>query len=406
MQKLSNQLTIVTGFAIFTMLFGAGNFILPPKVGFLAGDKTLLAVCAFIITAVILPIIGLMVSFLFEGDYKAFFYRLGRIPGEALIAICMLILGPGLVLPRIINLCYEMLHPFIPSMSLLIFSLLFASLTFALTYRPTRLIDILGYAITPLKLTFVGTLIALGIIYGQPAQPSALTNSQLFLESLLYGYNTLDLLGTVFFGSVILDIFKKNMRGSSYNMKELISKGLVASTIGATVLALAYLGMSFLGTFNGQGLTSLNEAQALSAISLRVIGEKGGLLGALALLIACLATMIALSTVVSEYIQKTIAKNKINFPTSLFLMLATTVAISLSGLTALMKFSASLTMILYPVLITLTLCNGAYKLFNFKPVKMPVFIVFAITTFVTLGGYEFCKNCIYKQDQAIKETSF
>ncbi len=389
MKKISTQLTIVTGFAIFTMLFGAGNFILPPKLGVIAGDRTVMAVLAFIVTAVILPILGLMCSFLFEGDYRAFFYRLGTIPGSLLIALCMLIIGPGLVMPRIINLCYEMLHPFIPGMSLLAFSLAFCTLTFSLTYKPSRLIDILGYIITPLKLSFVALLVIVGIITGNAALTTEIPTTKLIVESLLYGYNTLDLLGTVFFGSVIIDIFKRSLNlPKNYPAKSLIFNGLISSVIGATILAVAYFGMSFLGTYHGANLNlqGINEAQALSAISLQVLGNKGGFFGACALLIACLATMIALSTVVAEYIQKELLLEIVSFPISLAFMLAITIVISLLGLTSLMNFSAMLTQVLYPILVTLTICNMAYKLFGFKPVKLPVLIVFAVSLFMTLKG--------------------
>ena len=114
MKKNPLVLTIVTGFAIFTMLFGAGNFMLPPKVGIMAGQKTLIASLAFTLTAVLLPMLGLVGIFLFEGNYNAFFGRLGKIPGTLMIALCMFIIGPGFVLPRIVNLCHKMISPFLP----------------------------------------------------------------------------------------------------------------------------------------------------------------------------------------------------------------------------------------------------------------------------------------------------
>lgn len=405
MNKSSKQLVLVTGFAIFTMLFGAGNFMLPPKLGIIAGDRTWLAVSSFIITAVFLPILGLICSFLFQGDYKAFFYRMGEIPGAMTIGLCMLIIGPGLVMPRIVNLCYTMLEPFVPNLSLLVFSILFSILTFALAYKPGRFIDILGYLITPIKLLFVGGLIILGLMSGSPAVTTSISSGKLILESLLYGYNTLDLLGTVFFGSVILESFEKNQIGQKLSMKTLIKDGIIASCIGALILSIVYFGMSLLGTFHGEGLFMSDEAQTLSAISIRIVGSKGGFIGACALMVACLATMIALSTVVAEYIQKQILRGTVNFPISLILMLIVNIIVAQLGLTSLMEFSAMLTQILYPVLVTLTLCNMAYKIFGFKPVKIPVYSVLLISIFVTVGVYEYCKDCLYKQDPILKTPS-
>lgn len=80
MKKNPLVLTIVTGFAIFTMLFGAGNFMFPPKLGIIAGQKTLMASISFALTAVLLPMMGLVGVFLFEGNYNAFFNRLAGFP--------------------------------------------------------------------------------------------------------------------------------------------------------------------------------------------------------------------------------------------------------------------------------------------------------------------------------------
>ena len=43
---------IITGFALFAMLFGAGNLIFPPLVGFTNGDKWATGIIAFILTGV------------------------------------------------------------------------------------------------------------------------------------------------------------------------------------------------------------------------------------------------------------------------------------------------------------------------------------------------------------------
>ncbi len=375
--KSATILTIVTGFAIFTMLFGAGDFMLPPTLGILAGQNVLFAALAFAFTAVVLPIMGLIASFLFEGNYKDYFYRLGRVPGAALIAICMFIIGPGFVLPRIINLCHEMLSPYVPGLNLLVFAILFSALTFILTFRPTKFIDVLGYLITPIKLALVGLMIGLGIWIAKEPICSDVPMTKLLGKSLLQGYGTLGLLGTIFFGSVIFEIFRKDLGvHGSKDLKKLIKNGLYASLIGGALLSLVYAGMTFLGAYHGAGLEGLNEAQILSQVSIRIIGRTGGFFAAVAIMIACLATMIALSTVISEYTQKEVSRNRLSFVTSLFVMLSITVVMSLLGLQALMKMSIDVAFVLYPVLIVLTLCNIGYKLFDFKPVKIPVLLAF------------------------------
>lgn len=401
-QNKSLTMTIVTGFAIFTTLFGAGNFMFPPTLGMVAGQSSLLAALGFVVTAVLLPLTGLVGSFLFDGDYKAFFGRLGRIPGTVLIALCMFIIGPGFVLPRIIHLCYEMLHPFTPWMNLFIFSLVFSCITFLLSYRPTKLIDILGRYITPIKLFFVGALIVLGFLKGKELTPSTLSTAELFGKSMLEGYGTLDLLGTIFFGSVFLSIIRKNLGATdTHDVRQLAKRGLIASLIGGSILAVVYVGMIFLGAYQGAGLEGLNPAQILSAISIRVVGMNGGLFAALAFMVACLATMIALSTVIADYIKTELTGNKLGFIPSLIMILAGGIIFSLLDLKQLMAYSIGAGFILYPVLIALTLCNVGYKLFGFKPVKIPVALVFAITLFSWFGGFQKAKDFLCHEQKSV-----
>jgi branched-subunit amino acid permease len=59
-----------------------------------------------------------------------------------------------------------------------------------------------------------------------------------------------------------------------------------------------------------------------------------------------------------------------------------------------MKYSIDAGFILYPVLIALTVCNVSYKLFGFKPVKVPVAIVFALTLFAWFGGFQKTKDLL------------
>ena len=80
----------------------------------------------------------------------------------------------------------------------------------------------------------------------------------------------------------------------------------------------------------------------------------------------------------------------------LFLILVICIIMSMLGLKTLMALSVDIAFILYPVLIALTLCNMAYKLFNFKPVKTPVFLALVLSLFIKLNGFEFCKNCLVK----------
>ena len=122
----SSQISLTTlGLAIFSMLFGAGNIIYPIKAGVVSGNQNFFGIIGFLLTGVLLPVIGLVAMILFDGDYKKFFYRLGNMPGFMAILFCMFIIGPIIAMPRCITVPYEMILPFLPAyITLPIFSAL------------------------------------------------------------------------------------------------------------------------------------------------------------------------------------------------------------------------------------------------------------------------------------------
>ena len=51
---------LIIGFALFSLFFGAGNLILPPFLGANAGEQWWLVFLGFIMTAVFIPILGVL----------------------------------------------------------------------------------------------------------------------------------------------------------------------------------------------------------------------------------------------------------------------------------------------------------------------------------------------------------
>ena len=65
--KLSKKNMLIISFMLFSLFFGAGNLIFPPFLGQSAGEHTLTAMIGFLITAVVLPVLGVIVVAEFDG---------------------------------------------------------------------------------------------------------------------------------------------------------------------------------------------------------------------------------------------------------------------------------------------------------------------------------------------------
>lgn len=383
MNNSSKSYIIPTGLAIFAMLFGAGNLIYPLKAGLEAGDKTFVGMLGFLLTAVCIPVAGLVGVILFDGDYTKFFNRLGRTTGKIFIFLCMIILGPGLVIPRIVTLSHVMTAPFFPLpflqeitlASSFIFALIFLGVSFLLTYRENKIMDVIGKFISPALLISLTIIIVKGIFSAKTATATGLATVDVLKTNIVRGYETLDLLGTIFFGSIILHILKETLsKDIAENKNRLALISLQAGFIGTMLLGVVYLGMSFLGAYHGH---ELGGDTIFREIAFRVLGTGGAAVIAVAVLMACFSTSIALGAVIGEYLQFTIFNNKVRFVSSLALGLIACVPLSTFGLKTVLTLTAGpITYIGYPVLIVLTFCNIGYKLFGFKPVKLPVALTF------------------------------
>jgi branched-chain amino acid:cation transporter, LIVCS family len=378
---------VSTGLAIFSMLFGAGNLMYPLQVGMVSGSLTLFGMLGFMLTAVCLPIAGLIGMLLFNGDLRAFYHRLGTVAGSSLLFISILILGPLVAIPRITTLSHTMTAPFLPSFlqtvnlySSFMFACIFLGVTFLATYRENKIVDILGKFISPLLLTSLTIIIVLGIIQAHTLVPSSLTAFEAFAVNTIRGYETLDLLGAIFFASIILTVLKGTI-GTGQNPRELATVGLQSGLLGVLLLAIVYAGMSFLGAYHSHGLAHVNAGELFREVSFNVLGSYGALLISTAVLMACLSTSIAICAVIAEYVQNVIFRHSINYISALLIVVLASLPLSTFGLSYVLELTAGpIIYIGYPVLIVLTFCNIGYKLFDFKPVKIPVLLAFLLAT--------------------------
>lgn len=65
--QLSKKKMLMLSFMLFSLFFGAGNLIFPPFLGQSAGANTPIAIATFLITAVVLPVLGVIVVAKFDG---------------------------------------------------------------------------------------------------------------------------------------------------------------------------------------------------------------------------------------------------------------------------------------------------------------------------------------------------
>jgi branched-chain amino acid:cation transporter, LIVCS family len=367
-----------TGLALFSMFFGAGNLIFPLLIGKSVGSNIWFAITGLGLTAVIMPFLGLIAMVLFQADTRHFFGRIGKVPGLLLFLLLQLLLGPFGVIPRLVTLMHAMAKPYLFDIPLVLFSFLAALLIFGCSVREHQLIKFLGIILTPILLLSLAVLVFFGFSENaslNPATPSALDS---FLQGLIGGYNTMDLIAAFLFATVVLPHFQRETEWESpiQGRKSILKKMIFSSMIAAALLFLTYTGLSLISAHHGWMLDSAPE-QTLSAIAHKLLGPAGGMIAAVAVITACLTTAMTLTSIFAETLRRDLCKEKIGRTWAIILTLIVTTLFANLGFGRLAAFLSPILQIVYPGLILLTLLNLLHSLYGFRGVKWPVFLAFS-----------------------------
>ncbi len=370
--------TVAVGFATFAMFFGAGNVVFPLLLGRETGDQAPFAMIGLLLTAVLVPLLGLMGTLLFDGDYKKFFGRMGKWPGLLVGWMILCIIGPFNGIPRCVALSYSTLNTSLPDLPLGLFSVVACAVIFLLALRRQKIVVIVGYILTPVLLVALLVIIVTGLLTHPPAQEVGYSASSALSHGCVEGYNTLDLLAAFFFSGVVLGALRKS-DGEGVGLRRLLAPCL----LGGGLLALVYAGLCLVSSFYGAELAHVSPDQLLPMITFHLLGGYAGLVANIAIILTCLTTALTLSSIFARFLSDELFRGRVSYPISLGCTMAITVAISYLRFTGIVQLLGPVVSACYPALIVLTLLNIVHKVGRFKMVRTPVYA----TLTVTLGGY-------------------
>ena len=113
--KLTKKQMVTISFMLFSLFFGAGNLIFPPFLGQNAGSATTPTIIGFLLTAVVLPVLGVIVVAKFDGLDKLA-KQAGAKFSLVFTVLIYLSIGPGLGIPRAASVPFEMaVAPYLPT---------------------------------------------------------------------------------------------------------------------------------------------------------------------------------------------------------------------------------------------------------------------------------------------------
>ncbi|MEA4920852.1 MAG: branched-chain amino acid transport system II carrier protein [Clostridiaceae bacterium] len=349
-KKVSMSDTVVVGFAMFAVFFGAGNLIFPPYLGMLSGKSWFLGFLCFVIADAGLAMMTVLAMIRGNGTIFSVVGRLGKKTSVLLATVSIICVGPLLCIPRTCATTYEMgMLPIVPGFNSWAFAFVFFALVFFLTIRPTAVVDVIGKFLTPALLLTLAILFIKGILspIGEIAPVSADVN--VAKEGFMAGYQTMDVLGALAITLVIVgDVAKKGYISKKSSFK-VISYSSIIATIG---LFLSYCGLAYLGaTASTLDLGDINQAGLVVKVTELLLNKFGVVLLALIVLFACLTTAVGLVSSASEYFSD-LSKGKISYGKLVTFMCLSGMVISNVGITAIINLATPILNVIYPVLLT------------------------------------------------------
>ena len=351
--------TLVVGFALFSMFFGAGNLLFPPYLGLISGEHWLTSFVGFALADVGLALLVIIAAAKVNGKFGNILIRSGKRLSVIIGAASVLCIGPLLAIPRTAATTYEMgIQPIFGTsgnLASIIVSVIFFGLTLTLTIRPTKVVDIVGKVLTPLLILSLIVLIILGIVNPiGDISPNVLIDKNLFAEGVSQGYLTMDALASgVFAGIIISAIASKGYNNPGERVKLTIKSGLVAGI----ALALIYGGLTYLGaTLSNKYGIDTPRALLMVEISSALLGNTGKVLLGVIVSLACLTTSIGLTSATGEYFSEA-TNGKLKYETIVIAVCVFSAVISNFGVGAIIQLSAPILEIVYPVFMALVLLS-------------------------------------------------
>ena len=388
--KLGKRNLLVVSVMLFALFFGAGNLIFPPFLGQNAGTHTLAAMVGFLATAVILPVLGVVVVARFDGLEK-----LGQQVGKRFALVFTLLIylsiGPGLGIPRAASVPFEMaVAPYLPqganlSLWMAVYSLVFFLVALWLCLSPGKLVNRIGRGLTPAMLTLLTLLFVCFLFRGetQVAQPRDSYAAAPLLKGFTEGYNTMDTIAALNFGLVISTTLASfGLREKRDRMRYTVLAGLLAGTILALVYAmLSYMGMCSSGVYALQD----NGAWTLRCIVYQVFGGTGAVLLAAIFTLACLTTCVGLINSISQYFSTLFAG--VSYRTWVFVITFFSLLVCNLGLNMILSISVPVLNAIYPVSIVLILLGLSHDLWKRNPFVYPMTVLgtAAVSVLYALG---------------------
>ncbi|WP_414698716.1 branched-chain amino acid transport system II carrier protein [Peptacetobacter sp. AB845] len=386
-QKGSFKDVIVFGFALFAMFFGAGNLIFPPYLGIITGPEWLTGFAGFTFADAGLALLAVMATAKYDGDIIALFRRAGGKLAIVLGCADILCIGPFLAIPRTGATTYEMgIMPLLGNtIPIAVFAAIFFIITYVLTIKPSKVVDIVGRVLTPALLIALAVIIVKGVVSPLGPVVDEPMIEGVVAEGIAQGYQTMDAFAAIALASVlIVSLNEKGYNTVGDKLKAIMKSGVLAC-VG---LALVYGGLCFLGaTVSTMYGVDAQQSQVIVNITEGLLGQTGKMILAVCVSLACLTTSIGLTSATGQFFEK-LSGGKLKYKTVVLAVCIFSACMASIGVGGIIKVASPVLSIVYPPTIVLViLAFFTEKIQNDNVYKFAVYTSLIVSILTVVQSY-------------------
>ena len=376
---------LLTGFALFAMLFGAGNLIFPPMLGYETNSSWIPTMLEFTITGVGFPFLGILSVSIVGNGIKDFANRVSPMFSTIFAIISILAIGPMLAIPRTGATAYEIafLHNGMNNtIYKYIYLICYFGIVILFSLRANKVIERVGKILTPILLLLLFLIIVKGIFFsGLSIKPDIYPHA--FKRGFLEGYQTMDTIASIAYAGIILKAIKN---GRNLTQKQEFAFLIKAGLVAILSLALIYGGFALVGAKMHSVLVTNDKIELLVKTTSYLLGGYGNLILAICVAGACLTTAIGLVATVGEFFSSI---TSFKYEKIVVFTVIISFLLSILGVENIIRISVPILVFIYPVMISLIILNlfGKYIKNNYiyKGVVLFTGIIGLIESLASIG---------------------
>ena len=385
---------LLTGFALFAMLFGAGNLIFPPMLGYETNSSWISTMLAFTITGVGFPFLGILSVSIVGNGIKDFANRVSPTFSKIFAIISILAIGPMLAIPRTGATAYEITFLYNGMESPIykyIYLFCYFGIVILFSLRANKVIERVGKILTPILLILLFLIIIKGIFFANlSVKPDIYPHA--FKRGFLEGYQTMDTIASIAYAGIILKAIKS---GRNLTQKQEFSFLIKSGLVAILSLALIYGGFALVGAKMHSVLVTKDKIELLVKTTSYLLGGYGNLILAICVAGACLTTAIGLVATVGEFF---ISITSFKYENIVIFTVIISFLLSILGVESIIRISVPILIFIYPVMISLIILNlfGKYikNDYVYKGVVLFTGIIGLIESLESLGIENYYTNSI------------